>query len=260
MLSVTPIACLEDNYAYLVEHQAEGATAREAVVIDPSEPGPVLAAIRAAGAHLVAILCTHHHYDHVGGNVELAREFPGLRIYASAHDRGRLPGQTDDVVDGLVWPLAGMSVRALHVPGHTLGAMTYVIEDAAFTGDTLFLGGCGRLFEGTAAMMYQSLNGKLAALPPDTRVFCGHEYTQGNLRFAASLEPKQATIAARLERVQGMRKAGQPTVGAALREEFVTNPFLRCDDPALRTALGMTSDTAPEEVFATIRRAKDRFS
>ena len=258
MLNVTPIACLEDNYAYLLE-DVPGAPSGEAMVIDPSEAEPVLAALEASGNRLAAVLCTHHHHDHVGGNLALVRAFPGIKVYGHSHDRGRIPRQTDELEDGATIEWGALTLRALYVPGHTLGAVAYVLEDVVFTGDTLFLAGCGRLFEGTAPMMYESLNQKLAKLGDGTRVFCGHEYTETNLRFATEREPNNLAIASRLEKVRALRREGRPTVGAPLRDELATNPFLRCDVPEIRAAAGVSPDASSAEAFAAIRRARDQF-
>jgi hydroxyacylglutathione hydrolase len=254
VLRITPIACLEDNYAYLLEDSTSG----EAAVVDPSEAGPVLAAVCGSGRRLVAILCTHHHYDHVGGVLELASSDKGIKVYAHARDRGRIAGQTDSVEEGLPVTWGGVTMNVLHVPGHTLGAVAYAADDAVFTGDTLFSGGCGRLFEGTASMMHDSLQ-RLARLPQHVRVFSGHEYTEQNLRFAASLEPDNPQVAVRLTQVLAQRRAGKPTVGASLRDELTTNPFLRCGVRALRDASGVPSEATEAEVFSALRRAKDGF-
>src|SRR5262249_20170024 len=157
-----------------------------------------------------AILATHHHQDHVGGNDALLQRFPDLRVFGYASDRGRIPGQSDFLEDEQRFEVAGIEVKALHIPGHTLGALAYVGEGAAFTGDTLFAAGCGRLFEGSAAQMYESLNVKLGGLPDDTRIYCGHEYTLNNLRFAEMLEPHNPEIAKKLAWAKERRDKGEP--------------------------------------------------
>jgi hydroxyacylglutathione hydrolase len=253
-VNITPIPCLADNYAYLLDNP----DAREAIVIDPSEADPILRSLRARRARLVAVLCTHHHYDHVGGLAELVRAFPGVRVFAHSHDLERIPRQTDSVEDGASLEMAGIEVRVLHVPGHTLGGVAYLTDDAVFTGDTLFLAGCGRLFEGTAPMMYDSLE-RILALGEHFRVFCGHEYTESNLLFASALEPESAAIKARMARVRLLRSAGRATVGAALLEEAATNPFLRTSSPELRATLNLPGDMPNAEVFSRIRAQKDTF-
>jgi hydroxyacylglutathione hydrolase len=253
-LSIVEIPCLRDNYAYLVA--PEGAT--QVVVIDPSEAEPVEAALAERGLELVAILNTHHHWDHIGGNEALCARRKGLPVYAhvSDRDKDRVPHQTHAVEHGKAFEVAGMRFIPLHVPGHTLGAVTYWVEDAAFTGDTLFIAGCGRLFEGTPAMMYESLCVKLGELPSGTRVFPGHEYTANNLRFAATIEPDNQAIADKLAWAQAQRAAGKPTVPSTMGEERATNPFLRVAEPAVAARYG---DGSPIEVLAAVRAAKDRF-
>lgn len=250
-LIIRAVACGADNYAYVVRRQGRA----DAVVVDATAAEPVAKALDQDQLSLAAILCTHHHYDHVGGNEALLRRFAAAQVYAHRGDRGRVPAQTDDLDDGQSFEVGGLSVQAHHVPGHTAGAVAYAIDDALFTGDTLFVAGCGRLFEGTAAEMHASLM-KLAALPPDTRVFCGHEYTDTNLRFAATVEPDNAAVQRKLEWVAARIDADRPTVPSTLREELATNPFLRCAAPSVVERYGPGS---PAEVFAAVRRAKDRF-
>ena len=253
MLDVTLVPCLSDNYAYVLRDPATG----ECAVVDPSEAEPVLAALAALGARPTMILNTHHHHDHVGGNEGLAAAFEGLRVVAHASDRGRVPGQTESVDDGDRVALGRTSLRVLHVPGHTLGAVTYASDDAAFTGDTLFLAGCGRLFEGDPAMMHASLTHIADALDPATRVFCGHEYTVNNLRFVASLEPSNRDVTDALVDAARRRAAGQPTVPKSLADERRLNPFLRCDDPAVAAAVGVTGD--PVAVFTALRERRNNW-
>jgi hydroxyacylglutathione hydrolase len=259
-MRVVPVPCLEDNYAYLVVCEQTN----QAAVVDPSEAAPVLAAVTREGVGLRAIWNTHHHWDHTGGNKDLLDEFPELEVIAHVSDRGRVPGQTTFATQGD--PVSvGDEVRGqiVHNPGHTSGAISYVLADvpAVFTGDTLFCAGCGRLFEGSPAQMFASLN-RLAGLPPATRIYCGHEYTAANLRFAAAVEPDNRDIVARAERVAALRAAGRPTVGATLAEELATNPFLRTGEPAVIAAARLSehpTDDTPVQIFAALRRWKDRF-
>lgn len=254
MLKVTPIPCLEDNYAYLLDDGSG-----ELVLVDPSEGAPVLAALERAKGKLVAILATHHHHDHVGGNEEIAQRHPNLRVYGYESDRGRIPAQTEFLRDGEKFTWGKTEVRALHIPGHTLGAVAYVMADAVFTGDTLFLAGCGRLFEGTPAMMYRSLNEVLGPLGESTRVFCGHEYTVSNLAFAASVEPSNAKVERRMAEARSLRSRGEATVGSPLSEELATNPFMRCKSPEIRNSMNLGADASDIDVLAALRKAKDTF-
>jgi hydroxyacylglutathione hydrolase len=222
---VTIVPCLKDNYAYLV--RPEGADV--CAVVDACEAEPIERALAENGLKLGAILATHHHGDHVGGNDALARRFPGLAVFGSAYDRGRIPAQNRFVEDGDAIETVGLAFRCLLIPGHTLGAVAYVGHGAVFTGDTLFAAGCGRLFEGTPAMMYDSLTRKLGALSDETLVYFGHEYTVQNLRFAAHVEPDNSHVREKAERVERLRSRGEFTAPTTLAEERLTNPFLRAD-------------------------------
>lgn len=263
-MRVQPIACLSDNYAYLLVCPET----KEAAIVDVSEAEPVLRALGEGGAreqaNVVAILSTHHHHDHVGGNDEVKTKLGVARVYGSAHDKGRIPGQTDALVDGDTFTIGKLSVRALHVPGHTLGAVAYVVtgapgeDPAVFTGDTLFVGGCGRLFEGDPPMMHASLS-KLAALDPRTRVYCGHEYTESNLRFAAHVEPSSGAIAEARAKAAEARKEGRPTVPGTIASELATNPFLRVRSKEIRAALGIAEGASDADALGAIRKAKDGF-
>jgi len=256
---VVPVPQLSDNYAYLIVDEESG----DAVVVDCAEALPVLEAAKRAHATLVAVLATHHHFDHVGGNADLLAAHPALRIYGSAEDAPRIPGITDPVRDGQVIEVGGLTARVILIPAHTSGHVAYYFEDAdaVFTGDTLFAGGCGRLFEGDAAQMMASLR-KLAVLPDTTRVYCGHEYTEKNLRFARDLEPGNAELATKLAQVERLRARDEPTIPSTIASEKATNPFLRVDSPELRASVqarvpGVGSD--PIEIFAAVRSLKDRY-
>ncbi|HEV8551498.1 MAG TPA: hydroxyacylglutathione hydrolase [Polyangiaceae bacterium] len=256
-MEVAIIPCLKDNYAYLLT--APGS--KTAVVVDASEAKPILAALETRGLTVGAILSTHHHADHVDGNQELVARYPGIPVYGSAHDRGRIPGQTQFLADEDAIDVCGFGFRCLLVPGHTLGAVAYFGQGAVFTGDTLFAAGCGRLFEGTPAMMHDSLNVKLGSLPAETRVYCGHEYTASNLRFAAHVEPGNGAITERAARVAKVREKGEPSVPSTLAEERATNPFLRCDSAEIIASVGarLGQDKTPGAVLGAIRAAKDAF-
>ncbi len=252
MLDVKAVACLADNYAYLVRVPG----AREAVVVDPSEALPVQEAAARAGVAIVGVLATHHHGDHTGGNEALSAARPGLRVFGHDSDKGRLAAQTDGVGDGDEVSIAGLRFVARHVPGHTLGAVAWCVADVVFSGDTLFLGGCGRLFEGTPAMLHASL-GTFAALAPKTRVLCGHEYTLANLAFAAHVEPRNAAVRERIAAARGARARGEPTVGT-IADELATNPFLRPSSHEARAHLGLVG-ARDVDVVAALRREKDGF-
>lgn len=260
------IACLSDNYAYLLVCPET----KEAAIIDPSEPDPVLRAVEKNGGRktstdlkVVAILATHHHHDHVGGNEEVATRLGITRVYGHKSDKARIPRQSHFLEDGETFTLGSLLIRAIHIPGHTLGALAYVVtrepnDPLVFTGDTLFVGGCGRIFEGDPPMMHASLS-KLAKLDPRTRVYCGHEYTEANLRFAAHVEPSNAAIGEARARASALRGGGKPTVPATIAEELAYNPFLRTGSAEIRRTLGIAESASGEEALGEIRRAKDSF-
>jgi hydroxyacylglutathione hydrolase len=249
-VNIEPVACLSDNYAYLVWREGR----RDALVVDPSESGAVWRALDACGLDLIGILCTHHHWDHVGGVEDLCKSQAGLFVYCSGYDMPRISGSTRGFAHGETFDSAGLHFKCLHVPGHTLGALAYVVEDAVFTGDTLFGAGCGRLFEGTAKQMHASLS-SLGSLPGDTKVYFGHEYTRSNLAFARSIEPDNPALTARsAHAVQGR------TTPSRIAEELATNPFMRCGESSIRQALGPDfAQTESHKVLAELRRRKDGF-
>jgi hydroxyacylglutathione hydrolase len=262
---IVPVPCLKDNYAYLVIDEASA----RAAIVDPGEAAPVLAAAKHEGVTLAAVWATHHHADHVGGVAELVREVPGLAVvcHSSDRERSRVPHATSGVHAGDTVELGPIQATIVFNPGHTTGGISYWIQadEAVFTGDTLFAAGCGRLFEGTAPMMHESLT-KLADLPPETRVYFGHEYTAANLRFAAAVEPDNQAVAARLERVAAARGRGEPTTPSTIADERATNPFLRAAVPAVRAAavaqagaLGLPAPATAADVFGVVRAWKDNF-
>lgn len=254
-MRVVPVPCLADNYAYLVVSEGEAA------IVDASEAAPIREALRREGVVARAIWSTHHHWDHVGANEELAREL-GIGVVAHRSDRERLAGLTHPVDAGDKVSVGRLEATCLHVPGHTLGAVAYFVdagdESAVFTGDTLFCAGCGRLFEGTPAQMHASL-GRIAALPGRCRVYCGHEYTENNLRFAAHVEPTSDDVRAARTRAAALRGRGQPTVGTTIDDERRVNPFLRVGSLELRATLGIAADADDASSFAAVRAAKDAF-
>jgi len=247
-MRIVPVPCLKDNFAYLViDHDGRCA------VVDPGEAAPIEAALAREGAQLAAVWATHHHPDHVGGVPELVAAHAGIDVVIGARDAARTPRVTRTLDDGDEVALGSLRARCIHNPGHTLGAITYVIDGCAFTGDTLFGGGCGRVFEGDPAMMHASLM-RLAALPPDTRVYFGHEYTASNLRFAAAVEPTNAAVADRA------RSLATPSTPSTIAAERATNPFLRSAEPKVVDAAksrGAAGD--PVSVFAAVRAWKDNF-
>ena len=259
-MDVFPIPQLSDNYAYLLVDPASG----EAGIVDCAEAEPVLEEVARRGVLLRAVLATHHHFDHVGGNRDLLAKLPDLRVYGSADDAPKIPGITDRVDDGDPVQVGGVRGRVLFIPAHTSGHVAYWFPEqrAVFTGDTLFAGGCGRLFEGDAAQMMSSL-GKLAGLPDDTRVYCGHEYTEKNLEFALTLEPGNPALRAKMAAVQALRRAGKPTVPSTIEDEKETNPFLRADSPELAASVRARVPGLPAgdrvALFAAVRGLKDRF-
>lgn len=244
------IPCLKDNYAYLV--QGDGLTA----VVDPSEAAPIEQALAQRGLRLTHILNTHHHWDHSGGNRELKEKY-GAEVVGPEKDRTRIPAIDTGVDEASGWRWGTHQVGILEVPAHTRGAIAFVFPGAVFTGDTMFAMGCGRLFEGTPEMMATSL-AKIAALPDDTAVYCGHEYTLSNGRFALTLEPGNADLVARMKEVEAARAAARPTVPSTIGLEKKTNPFLRTKSAEIRSALQMQS-ADDVLVFAEIRKRKDNF-
>lgn len=253
-LEIVTVPCRSDNYAYLLRDEASGAVA----LIDAPEAGPIEAALAERGWGLATILLTHHHDDHVAG-VERLRERYGAEVAGAAADRRRLPRLDRELYEGDPGGVGEFRPQVLDVPGHTRGhiAFFFAEAEALFSGDSLMVMGCGRLFEGTPAEMWTSLS-KLAALGDRVRVFSGHEYTESNMRFARALSPDDPALAAREEAVAALRREGRPTVGATLAEERATNPFLRAGEPEMKARLGLGG--APDaEVFAEIRRRKDAF-
>ena len=259
MAQIIPIPALRDNYIWLVR---EGGNA---AVVDPGDAAPVQAYLDRAGLTLTAIVITHHHWDHVNGIAGLLARFP-IPVYGPA--RESIPGRTHPLAEGdtIAVPGVGLELSVLDVPGHTAGQLAYVGtnhgQSITFTGDTLFACGCGRLFEGTPAQMVASLS-KLAALPGDTQVYCGHEYTLANLRFALTVEPGNVALTERLAREQGKRDRGLPTVPSAMADERATNPFLRAGEPAVFAAAQAHAGRRladAVEAFATLREWKNGFT
>jgi hydroxyacylglutathione hydrolase len=257
-MRIVTVPCLSDNYAYLVVCEKS----HEAAVIDPTAAEPVAQAVARQGVKLRAIWNTHHHFDHTGGNKQLLADFPNLEVVAHASDR--VTGQTRFVDDGDELTLGEeVSARIIHTPGHTQGSICFYLEEqsAILTGDTLFCGGCGRLFEGSPQQMYESLSA-LASLPAETQIYCGHEYTEANLRFAAAVEPDSSALAERRTRITELLDDDQATIPSTIAEERATNPFLRAEVAAVIDAAQRNykpSSDSPAGIFAALRGWKDRF-
>jgi hydroxyacylglutathione hydrolase len=251
---IRQLLVLKDNYVYLLHDAESGATA----VVDPSVADPVLAALKETGWRLSHILNTHHHWDHTGGNAAL-KAATGAIVVGPLADRERIPDIDVALGEGERYAVGSEVAEIFDVPGHTRGhiAFWFPTSRALFCGDTLFTLGCGRMFEGTAAQMWHSLS-KLRGLPAQTRVYCGHEYTQANARFALTVEPGNRALVERAKSVDATRSQGRPTVPATLGEEVATNPFLRADRPELQEAAGLVGRN-PVEVFGEIRHRKDVF-
>lgn len=253
-LDIELFGCRSDNFGVLLHDPATGATAS----IDAPEETPIEEALARRGWRLTHIFTTHHHGDHVAANAALKSRF-GATVIGPAREADRIPGIDRTVDDGDRFDFAGHPVEVIGTPGHTAGHVCYHLpaDGLLFAADTLFALGCGRLFEGTAAQMWQSLS-KLAALPEETVVYFGHEYTLSNARFALTVDPDNATLRERAAEIERMRAAGRFTAPTTIGLEKATNPFLRAADPGLRKALGMPNAT-DTEVFAEIRARKDRF-
>jgi hydroxyacylglutathione hydrolase len=246
--------CLKDNYGVLVHDPGSGATA----AIDAPEAAPVEAALKATGWKLSDILVTHHHADHTDGIPELKARHK-CRVVAPRGEAGKIPMVDETVREGDKVSVGGLTAGVIETPGHTLGHITYWFhaDKLAFAGDTLFSIGCGRVSEGTPEMMWASLL-KLRDLPGDTRVYCGHEYTLANIRFAQTIEPDNAALTARAAEAARQIAARQPTIPTTIEEEKAANPFLRADVPAVAAAVGLAGKP-PAQVFAEVRARKNRF-
>jgi hydroxyacylglutathione hydrolase len=246
--------CLQDNFGVLVHDPASGATA----AIDAPEADPVEAALKATGWKLTDILVTHHHADHTGGIAALKERYK-CRVTAPRKEAAKIPAVDVQIGDGDAVSVGNLSARAIETPGHTLGQINYFFaaDKLLFAGDTLFSIGCGRVIEGTPALMWESLV-KLRALPDDTRLYCGHEYTAANIRFAKTIEPDNKALLAREQTVARQLAAGQPTIPSLIGDEKKENVFLRADDPAVATAVGLSGKPAVD-VFTEVRARKNKF-
>ncbi|PQQ10831.1 hydroxyacylglutathione hydrolase cytoplasmic [Prunus yedoensis var. nudiflora] len=256
-MKIHHVACLEDNYAYLIIDEST----KEAAAVDPVEPEKVLKAAQEHGVDIKLVLTTHHHWDHAGGNEKIKQLVPRIKVYGGSIDN--VKGCTDKVDNGDKISLgADVHILSLHTPCHTKGHISYYVtskegdDPAVFTGDTLFIAGCGKFFEGTAEQMHQSLCVTLGSLPKPTRVYCGHEYTVKNLQFALTVEPDNEKIKQKLSWAQKQREAGLPTVASTIEEEMETNPFIRADLPELQERVGCKTAV---EALREIRQRKDNW-
>ena len=246
--------CREDNYGVLIHDPKTGATA----TIDTPEVGKVRAALKETGWSLTHILITHHHDDHIDGLADLAME-TGAKVIANGADRHRIPAITEETSPGATVTVGSLTAQVIDTPGHTVGHIAYWFpeEKVVFAGDTLFTAGCGRMFEGNPAGFWGALVA-LRNLPDDTAVYCGHEYTASNIRFALAMDPDNAALKEQAKRVEALRAEGKPTVPSTIGVEKATNPFMRADDAGMKARLGM-SDRSDAEVFGELRLRKNTF-
>ena len=253
-LEIVTVPCRSDNYAFLIHDAGSGRTA----LVDAPETAPLVAALEARGWGLDELWITHHHGDHVEGVEDLRSKY-GCTVLGASADAHRLPALDRALADGDTFEFAGEAVQVFDVSGHTVGHIAFYIPgaEAMFTADSLMALGCGRVFEGTFEQMWGSLS-KLAALPPDTTVYSGHEYTEANARFAMSIEPDNPDLISRRDAVAAARRSGTPTVPSQLSEELKTNPFLRAARPEVKALIGMPN-ASDADAFAEIRQRKDRF-
>lgn len=250
MLEITPIPAFKDNYLWLLHQDSH------AVVVDPGDAEPVIQMLREQSLTLDAILITHHHSDHIGGVSELLKQYP-VPVYAPRKENYDF--QHVQVEEGSTVYLQNLNLKlvVMEVPGHTLGHVVYYGANKLFCGDALFGGGCGRLFEGTPQQMFNSLQ-RLAALPNNTEVYCTHEYTEHNLRFASQVDPDNPALQARTKQAAATRGHGQPTLPSTIGLELETNPFLRCHTAAIQAASGIPTHD-PVSVFTAIREMRNHF-
>jgi hydroxyacylglutathione hydrolase len=254
-LQVELVPCLNDNYAYILHDLYSGTVG----VVDPSEAAPVIDVLNKKSRNLSYILNTHHHHDHTGGNIDLKEKY-GAKIIGSGLDRDRIPGIDLALNDGDKWVFAGHDVIVIGTPGHTKGHISFYFpgSGAVFTGDTLFSLSCGKLFEGTPHQMHSSLT-KISALPDDTNIYCGHEYTLSNSKFAMSIEPSNEELKSYALQIAQLRDKGVPTIPTTLKKEKACNPFLRTWSSEIRRILNIESSVSDQEALGVIRQAKDRF-
>ncbi|KAJ3681400.1 hypothetical protein LUZ60_015889 [Juncus effusus] len=254
-LQIELVPCLQDNYAYIL-HDADTGTVG---VVDPSEAEPVINFLQRKNQNLNYILNTHHHFDHTGGNLELKSRY-GAKVIGAKKDKERIPGIDIALSDGDTWMFAGHQVTVMSTPGHTKGHVSFYFPEcgAVFTGDTLFSLSCGKLFEGTPDQMQASLE-KLMSLPEETKIYCGHEYTQSNSKFALSIEPQNEALKEYAAQVASLRSKKLPTIPTTLKREKMCNPFLRTSSQEIRANLNISQNASDAQALGVIRRAKDNF-
>jgi hydroxyacylglutathione hydrolase len=253
-MKIIPIPCLKDNYAYIIKDDIS----KSVGVVDPSEATPIVNFLNKEKLKLNFILNTHHHYDHVGGNAELKKLYDA-KVVGFLGDKHRIPKIDITVKDNEYWKFGASKVKILHIPGHTLGHICFFFEKEkiAFTGDTLFSLGCGRIFEGDHKQMLSSLN-KIKQLPKDTKIYCGHEYTYKNAEFCIKLDDKNSNLIKHFEKIKRLRSKGLPTIPTILEDELKSNIFLRCDKNDLKIKLNM-ENIEDYKVFKKVRDLKDTF-
>ena len=253
-IQITPILCLSDNYAYIIYDN----NSKNIGVVDPSEAEPIIAFLKEKNFGLNYILNTHHHLDHVGGNLELKKKY-NAKIVAFDGDKHRIPGIDIMLEDNDQWSFGNSKVKILHIPGHTLGHICFFFEKEkiAFTGDTLFSLGCGRIFEGDHKQMLSSLN-KIKKLPKETKIYCGHEYTYKNAEFCIKYDKNNIDLKKKFGRIKKLRSENLPTIPSTLEEELKSNIFLRCDQNDLKIKLNMENQE-DFKVFRKVRDLKDSF-
>ena len=253
-MQVTPISCLADNYAYIINDSAS----KTVGVVDPSEASPIISFLNKKNLKLNYILNTHHHFDHIGGNAELKKLY-NAKVVGFVGDKHRIPGIDITLNDNEKWTFGNSLVKILHIPGHTLGHICFFFknEKIAFTGDTLFSLGCGRIFEGTHRQMLESIN-KIKKLPKNTNIYCGHEYTYKNAEFCMKYDPENVNLKKKFETIKKLRLENLPTIPTTLADELNTNIFLRCDQNDLKIKLNMKNEE-DFKVFKKVRDLKDDF-
>ena len=253
-MQVTPIKCLSDNYAYIINDN----NFKNVGVVDPSEAKPVITFLKEKNLKLNYVLNTHHHFDHIGGNLELKKIY-NAKVVGFAGDKHRIPGIDITLKDNEKWKFGNSTVKIFHIPGHTLGHICFFFdkENIAFTGDTLFSLGCGRIFEGNHQQMLISLN-KIKKLPRNTKIYCGHEYTYKNAEFCMKHDKGNIDLVKHFEKIKKLRSNNLPTIPSTLEEELKSNIFLRCDQNDLKIKLSMKNQE-DFKVFKKVRDLKDSF-